>query len=175
MNKLVQIKNNKITTTSNKIAEVFNKKHKDVVRAINNIIAQLREQEDFKQGKCDTYDFSIERNFAPNYYKDKINRELPSYTITRDGFTLLAMGFTGAKALQFKLKYIQAFNEMEEKLKNQPTLSREYWEVDDSELLRCLHAWHHTKARENTLKTRKLHDENRELKEKLLRIEQVIK
>lgn len=42
--------------------------------------------------------------------------------MNRDGFTLLAMGFTGKKALQFKLRYIQAFNEMEEALKNQPAL-----------------------------------------------------
>ena len=40
------------------------------------------------------------------------------YEITRDGFTLLAMGFTGKKAMQFKIKYIAAFNEMEAKLKD---------------------------------------------------------
>lgn len=175
MNNLVKIQNNKITTTSNKIAEVFCKQHKDVIKAINKIIGNLSDIKDLEQN-----DFFNERNFAPvnyltSYYVDDKGEKRPQYIVTRDGFTLLAMGFTGAKALKFKIQYIQAFNEMEEKLKNQSAVQREYWEVDDSELLRCLHAWHHTKARENTLKTRKLHDENRELKEKLLRIEQVIK
>lgn len=49
---------------------------------------------------------------------DKYGREQPAYLMNRDGFSLLAMGFTGKKALQFKLKFIDAFNKMEEQLKS---------------------------------------------------------
>lgn len=56
----------------------------------------------------------IERNFAPSNYKDPRGRLLRSLDMTKDGFTLLAMSFTGPRALQFKLAYIQRFNEMDQ-------------------------------------------------------------
>nr|DAM69971.1 MAG TPA: regulatory protein [Caudoviricetes sp.] len=105
MNNLVTLnKNNQPTTSSKVLADTFGKAHKDVIRAINN----LEIPADFR-----------ERNFAPSRYhsKNKNGQILPAYEITRDGFTLLAMGFTGSKALKFKLQYIQAFNAMEAKLK----------------------------------------------------------
>lgn len=105
MNNLVILnKNNQPTTSSKVLADTFGKAHKDVIRAINN----LEIPADFR-----------ERNFAPSRYhsKNKNGQILPAYEITRDGFTLLAMGFTGSKALKFKLQYIQAFNAMEAKLK----------------------------------------------------------
>ncbi|MGN0913047.1 MAG: Rha family transcriptional regulator [Alphaproteobacteria bacterium] len=104
MNNLVNISNNKAVTTSKIIADTFGKAHKDVIRAINN----LEIPEDFR-----------ERNFAPSNYKSRNQNGqlLPAYEITRDGFTLLAMGFTGKTAMEFKIKYINAFNKMEEKLK----------------------------------------------------------
>lgn len=52
-------------------------------------------------------------NFQLSGYKDPTGRTLPEYLMTRDGFTLLAMGFTGAKAMQWKIKYAEAFNTME--------------------------------------------------------------
>ena len=64
---------------------------------------------------------SIELNFQPKEIEVKAGFgtcTVRVYDMTRDGFTLLAMGFTGAKALQFKLAYIAAFNEMEAKLKS---------------------------------------------------------
>jgi Rha family phage regulatory protein len=51
-------------------------------------------------------------------YKDSTGRVLKQYLLTQDGFTLLAMGFTGAKALEFKLMYIKAFNEMKKELED---------------------------------------------------------
>lgn len=48
-------------------------------------------------------------NFQPISYIDSMNREKPEYLMTRDGFTLLAMGFTGTKAMQWKIKYAEAF------------------------------------------------------------------
>lgn len=96
-------------TTSRAVAEQFGKNHKEVLRAIENTITQLKETEEGR-----TFN---ERNFAPISLRDAKNREKPAYLLTRDGFTLLAMGFTGAKALQFKIAYINAFNRMERFIK----------------------------------------------------------
>ncbi|MDE6860923.1 MAG: Rha family transcriptional regulator [Duncaniella sp.] len=99
---LVSIQNNQAVTTSLKVAEVFGKSHKEVLRAIRTL-------------ECST-DF-IGRNFAPYHYVSELNeyvsRKLPMYYLTRDGFTFLAMGFTGKVAAKFKEDYIIAFNEME--------------------------------------------------------------
>ena len=108
MNNLVKItENNKIVTTSEKIAEVFNKQHKNVIRAINKLVGDLSDVQDANR-----------LIFEPIAYVDVRGRQQKQYMITRDGFTLLAMGFTGKKALEWKIKYIQAFNAMEAKLKN---------------------------------------------------------
>lgn len=92
-------------TTSRVVAEQFGKQHKDVLRTIETTMEQLDETE---EGKA----FN-QRNFTPISQKDTMGREQPVYLLTRDGFTLLAMGFTGARALQFKVAYINAFNRME--------------------------------------------------------------
>ncbi|MCM1276033.1 MAG: Rha family transcriptional regulator [Lachnospiraceae bacterium] len=85
------------------VAKFFEKNHKDVLRDIRNIIEPTSGlSEEFTQ-----------RNFAPSKYKDSTGRKLPCYEMTRDGFTLLAMGYTGAKAMKFKELYIRRFNEME--------------------------------------------------------------
>ncbi|WP_370649558.1 ORF6C domain-containing protein [uncultured Limosilactobacillus sp.] len=60
----------------------------------------------------------IESNQPASYGRDR-----RIYYMNRDGFSLLAMGFTGKKALQFKLKYIDAFNQMEKQLQQQKPLS----------------------------------------------------
>lgn len=112
-NDLVTINENRQpVTTSLKIAEVFGKKHKNVMQAINNIIGDLRNLED--GGRL---------NFQPTSYYDVQGREQKQYIVTRDGFTLLAMGFTGKKALEFKIQYIAAFNAMEQALKSQVPVS----------------------------------------------------
>lgn len=90
-----------VTTTSLQIAEHFGKQHKAVLRAIRNLGAP----DDF-----------TERNFAPSEFMDSTGRRLPAYRITRDGFTLLAMGFTGNEAMRWKVAYLTAFNQMEQKL-----------------------------------------------------------
>lgn len=85
------------------VAKIFGKRHDHVIRAIENIT-------DPKNGVSKEF---TERNFALSKYKDSTGRKLPCYNMTRDGFTILAMGFTGKKALQFKEAYIKRFNEME--------------------------------------------------------------
>ena len=104
----------KLTTTSRKIAEVFEKRHSDVLRDIENL-------------HCSN-NFT-KRNFALSSYKDisgKLNKE---YVITRDGFTMIAMGYTGERAMEFKEKYINAFNFMENELKR-IYAERKQWEIE---------------------------------------------
>lgn len=108
---LVTVKDGKVFANSRDVAEHFGKMHKNVLRDIDALIEM---------------EPSIALNFEPIEVDVKVGfgaRKFPTFNMTRDGFTLLAMGFTGAKALQFKLAYIAAFNEMEAKLKvSSPTL-----------------------------------------------------
>ncbi|MBF7047922.1 Rha family transcriptional regulator [Campylobacter volucris] len=91
-----------VTCTSLSVAEVFNKNHKNIIRKINEF----------------PKDNFTKLNFEPSKYTDSTGRVLPCYKITRDGFSLLVMGFTGEKAYKWKLAFINAFNEMEKRLKN---------------------------------------------------------
>lgn len=91
-----------ILVTSREIAINFEKDHRNVTRTIENLTAQ----------NCSVKDMFIESSFEHrgNFYKE--------YLMNRDGFSLLVMGFTGDKALKWKLKYLKAFKDMEDKLKN---------------------------------------------------------
>lgn len=118
MNNLVEIsKDKQVVTTSVRVAEVFGKQHSHVIRAINNIIGDLRDNEDLGQPQNGETFKNGQSNFGLSSYFDKQGKQQKQYIMNRDGFTLLAMGFTGSKALKFKLQYIQAFNEMEAKLR----------------------------------------------------------
>lgn len=99
----ILLANGKAVVSSLDVAMHFGKQHKDVLRVIQGLISD-----------CPA-DFT-ERNFALSDYLDSTGRTLPMYTLTRDAFTLLAMGFTGEKALKWKLKYIDAFSAMEQEL-----------------------------------------------------------
>lgn len=101
MKRLVVINNNQIVVSSKDIAEHFGKAHKDVLENIRNILVAENSATKFFQETSTVYR----------------GQQFPFYLMNRDGFSLLAMGFTGKKALQWKLKYIEAFNEMEETLK----------------------------------------------------------
>ena len=90
-----------ITATSLQVAEHFGKRHPDVLRAIR----KLEVSEEFS--RC---------NFAPRDYFDERGKVQPMYDITRDGFAMLAMGFTGKEAVRWKEAYISTFNAMEAKL-----------------------------------------------------------
>ena len=96
------------TTLSTDLASHFGKRHDDILRAIRNLLPQLDADHarNFAEMVIDV-EISGARNFA------ETSRKSPAYRLTRDGFTLLAMGFTGKKALAFKLAYIDAFNRME--------------------------------------------------------------
>lgn len=98
--------NGKAFTTSTDVARHFGKRHDAVLRDIRNLITELPSDH--------------AHNFVEMVVTVQIGsgatRNDPAYRITRDGFTLLAMGFTGKKALAFKLAYIDAFNRMEAEL-----------------------------------------------------------
>lgn len=94
--------NNRIFTNSLLVAEKFGKLHKDVMRAIKALLISAQ--------NCASL-------FIKSEYPDNYGRMQPMYIMNRDGFALLVMGFTGDKALQFKLDYIEAFNRMEEQIK----------------------------------------------------------
>ena len=103
---LIQVVNNESFTTSLLVAEKFSKDHKNVIAKIERIIA------DISTGLI----LSSLNLFEKSEYTDAHNQVRSMYLINRDGFTLLAMGFTGKEALEWKLKYIEAFNEMERRL-----------------------------------------------------------
>src|SRR5690606_33128368 len=99
-NPVVFVKDGEVFANSRDVAAFFGKNHRDVVRAIDNLI----EQEP---------NLGV-RNFAQTPYVEAQNGQTyKTYEMDRDGFTLLAMGFTGGKALKWKLRYIEAFNALE--------------------------------------------------------------
>lgn len=103
MENLVEVKNNQIVTSSRQVAKSFGKRHKDVLRAVENIRAQ----------NCALTSVM----FYEDFYTAGTGKKYPMYLMNRDGFSLLVMGFTGQKAIEWKIKYIQAFNQMEQALK----------------------------------------------------------
>ncbi len=113
-------KDEQVFCTSLDVAKVFGKQHKNVLRDIENILNDLREI----GTSNDLLNFQevvrISKTTNPKNGK-LVSRKMPIYNLTRDGFSLLAMGFTGKKALRFKIAFINAFNEMERIIKNQYT------------------------------------------------------
>lgn len=111
MDELIKIteKEGQLVVTSRQVASDFEKEHNDTKKRIRELIKDMGE-------KSHNY-------FITSAYKDSMNRHQEEFLLTRDGFSLLVMGFTGSKALQWKLKYIEAFNKMETKLKEVKKLS----------------------------------------------------
>lgn len=109
-------------TTSLKVAEVFNKQHKDVLRAIDNLVSEMAAESQSAKLRSDMF-------FKTTYKAEEGGRNYPLYFMNRDGFALVVMGFTGAEATKWKLKYIAAFNEMEATLKRIYE-ERKQWEIE---------------------------------------------
>ncbi len=98
----LEVIDNIIFTNSLFVAKVFNKNHAHILRAIENL-----PQDEFNA-----------LNFNAVSYKASNGKINPCYNLTRDGFSLLVMGFTGEKAYKWKILFIKAFNEMEKRLRN---------------------------------------------------------
>ncbi len=108
MNELVYLKNDEAVCDSLQVAEKFEKRHDRVLRSIEELKKNSSPQ---NWGQC----------FKESSYKDSIGRTLKKYIMNRDGFSLLVMGFTGKDALEWKWKYIKAFNQMEAFIKEKST------------------------------------------------------
>lgn len=102
MNELITVVDGKAVVTSKQVADHFGKQHRNVLVDIKNLLS-------------DSGEFG-ELNYLLTTYISSQNKELPCYEMTRDGFTLLAMGYTGKDAQRWKIKYIEAFNAMEREL-----------------------------------------------------------
>lgn len=118
MKSLVEVKKGKIFCKSNTVANLFEKRHDHVLRDIREIIKNCSKE------------FSLP-NFEESTYKVR-GKEYPCYNLTKDGFTMLAMGFTGEKATQFKELYINKFNEMERIITSQLMAKLEFKDLTDN-------------------------------------------
>lgn len=100
----IQSKDGQLLVSSREIAINFDKQNQHVMQSIRELERSVKNSTNL---------------FIESIYKDSYGRKQNEYLLTRDGFSLLVMGFTGSKALEWKLKYIEAFNKMEEALKEQ--------------------------------------------------------
>ncbi|MCT9416962.1 Rha family transcriptional regulator [Acinetobacter baumannii] len=106
----VFIQDQQIKTDSLKVAEAFGKRHTNILRAIENLDS--------------TKSFN-ELNFELVEYMDAKGESRPMYEMTKDGWMFLVMGFTGEKAAQIKIAFINAFNAMAVLLQNQQLLEQQ--------------------------------------------------
>lgn len=107
MTNLVIMKDQQAVTSSLQVAETFGKQHKHVLEAIDELMIGVAEN-------------SADLFYEDSYIHPQNKQSYRQIIMNRDGFTLLAMGFTGKSAIQFKLQYIRAFNQMEDHIKQQP-------------------------------------------------------
>lgn len=111
--KLVSAQDGEVFTTSRQVAELFEKEHRNVLRAIRLL-------------ECDEEFTAL--NYELTDFIDKNGDSRPEYLISKDGMVFLVMGFTGKKAAQFKLLYIRAFNWMAEQIRTTHELTS--WQHD---------------------------------------------
>ena len=101
-NLITRTEDGKLVVSSRRVADDFGKRHSDVIEKIQQLIKAEK---------------SVMSMFIESSYKAGTGKNYKEYLLTRDGFSLLVMGFNGREALEWKLKYIEAFNTMERKLK----------------------------------------------------------
>jgi len=99
---VVRMEGDSVFANSLDVASFFGKRHANVIRDINGLMAT---------------NSKLSSLFIPARYLDTKGESRPSFDMTRDAFTVLAMGFTGKRAVSFKLAYIDAFNRMEQELR----------------------------------------------------------
>ena len=111
---LVELVHDQPMTTSRRVAQMFGKEHKNVLRSVERLLPDLPEE------------FS-RLNFEPRTYTDDRGKEQPEYLLTQDGFLMLAMGFTGRTAIHWRAAFIKAFNALGKALqrKQRALMSRE--------------------------------------------------
>ena len=115
MNELINVlsQDGNLVVSSREVAKNFEKQNQHVMQSIREIETSVKNSTNL---------------FIESIYEDSYGRQQNEYLLTRDGFSLLVMGFTGKKALEWKLKYIEAFNKMEELIKK-PLSSQEIMRI----------------------------------------------
>lgn len=121
-------------TDTLKVAEVFGKRHKNIIQAVK----ELDCSEEFRR-----------LNFQPSSYLNEQNKRQPKFNMTQDGFTFLVMGFRGKKAAEFKESYIKAFNEMRDWISKREHLSDNQHILNDAIQMRFTEPFAY--SRENNL------------------------
>lgn len=118
MNEIVyRGESNQPLTNSKLVAEVFGKEHKHVREAIKKLFTTAENS-------------TVRKMFSESTYLNEQNKEQPMFIMNQDGFTLLAMGFNGKKSMEFKLKYIEAFNAMKRQIEqSKPSVPQTYLEA----------------------------------------------
>lgn len=106
MDELVYLKNDEPVCSSLQVAEKFGKEHRNVLQNVDNLIAE---------------NLAVKSMFKLSSYKADNGQSYRQFYMNRDGFSLLVMGFTGKKALDWKLQYIKAFNQMEKFIREKQT------------------------------------------------------
>lgn len=134
--------NGEPVVSSREIARHFDKAHRHVLDSIRILAAEN----------------SVAKTMFYETTFDNRGKQYPMYLMNRDGFTLLAMGFTGKKATEWKIKYIQAFNAMEKQLSEQQS------ELTNRRLTEAIEAVN--RAKKNLNLARKLHDMSSDAREK---------
>ena len=104
MNELVHLEHDEAVCSSLEVAEKFGKRH-------DKLIAEIRRMYSDLIGRGYPQNGGAKFFFEATY--ENRGKQYPMYLMNRDGFSLLVIGFTGKKALDWKLKYINAFNQME--------------------------------------------------------------
>ena len=106
MDELVYLKNDEPVCSSLQVAEKFGKEHRNVLQNVDNLLAENP---------------AVKSMFKLSSYKADNGQSYRQFYMNRDGFSLLVMGFTGKKALDWKLQYIKAFNQMEKFIREKQT------------------------------------------------------
>lgn len=114
---LINREGDRIFTTSLKVAEHFGKRHANVLRATEKLLAEIESHGSILSRQIEFAGL----NFESSSYLDRSGRTLPMYKLTEEGFALLAMGFTGKEALTWKVKFLTAFRDMERQLQARTT------------------------------------------------------
>lgn len=150
--------NNQALTNSLLVAKEFGKSHDNVLKAVRSLISEG----------------VVKNNETPMFeeaeYKNEQNgQSYPMFVMNRDGFTLLAMGFTGKKAMQFKLAYIEAFNKMEDEIRksSKPMSQLEIAQIAINQLVEQEHRLANVEQRLDNIENERKENERLLLSEKL--------
>lgn len=122
MQEIVQIENNEVMTTSRQIAEVFGKRHGHIIRDIENAIEKVQKSADPNLGSL---------KFEETTYLDEQGKMRISYKLNKNALVFVVMGYQTKQATDFKLKYIEQFDLMEEHIRNQQ--SQSFFITEDAE------------------------------------------